>query len=306
MGTPANYVYYAINGAHIHEGAEDFFHVPVVYLTGSVSSFTDGQDVTITFVRTGDAGDAGLGGTIANWGSFWDTTDQTAAAADTGYPITLNSFDAGNIGVTVTSGSRINISETGTYDIQFSFQLNQTLNAAAVVDIWLRKNGADVPETATKIDLDKAEKLVAAWNFVVSATAGDYYQLVWSTTNTGVRLDAIAASTTPPIPAVPSAIVTVTQVTYTQIGPTGATGATGATGPTGPGIEGVAVTATELNYLDGVTSNIQTQLAEKLDSSSSTFSGTAANSTKYGGRALFVQPTGPTAGMVNGDIWIKI
>jgi hypothetical protein len=35
-------------------------------------------------------------------------------------------------------------------------------------------------------------------------------------------------------------------------------------------------------------------------------SGTAANSTKYDGRALFVQPTGPTVGMVNGDIWIKI
>ena len=94
-------------------------------------------------------------------------------------------------------------------------------------------------------------------------------------------------------------------------GPTGATGAdstvpgptgpTGATGPTGPGIEGVTATATELNYVDGVTSAIQTQLDGKLGSS-----GTAANSTKYDGRALFVQTTGPTVGMANGDIWIKI
>jgi hypothetical protein len=61
------------------------------------------------------------------------------------------------------------------------------------------------------------------------------------------------------------------------------------------------VNDTEIGYLDGVTSAIQTQLDAKLGSS-----GTAANSTKYDGRALFVQPTGPTVGMVNGDIWIKI
>lgn len=35
-------------------------------------------------------------------------------------------------------------------------------------------------------------------------------------------------------------------------------------------------------------------------------SGTAQNSLKYAGRALFVQSTAPTTGMVNGDIWIKI
>ena len=34
--------------------------------------------------------------------------------------------------------------------------------------------------------------------------------------------------------------------------------------------------------------------------------GTAENSVKYAGRALFVQASAPTTGMVNGDIWIKI
>jgi hypothetical protein len=41
----------------------------------------------------------------------------------------------------------------------------------------------------------------------------------------------------------------------------------GPTGPTGPGIEGVTATATELNYTEGVTSNIQTQLNDKADNS---------------------------------------
>ncbi len=34
--------------------------------------------------------------------------------------------------------------------------------------------------------------------------------------------------------------------------------------------------------------------------------GTAQNSLKYAGRALYVQASAPTTGMANGDIWIKI
>lgn len=34
--------------------------------------------------------------------------------------------------------------------------------------------------------------------------------------------------------------------------------------------------------------------------------GLAENATKWSGRALFVQTTAPTTGMVTGDIWIKI
>ena len=34
--------------------------------------------------------------------------------------------------------------------------------------------------------------------------------------------------------------------------------------------------------------------------------GTADNATKYAGRALYVQASAPTSGMVSGDLWIKI
>jgi hypothetical protein len=68
-----NYVYYAINGSHTHEGSEDFFHVPIAYLSGSVTSFTNGTDVTITFVRTGDKGDTGNTGATGPTGSTGPT-----------------------------------------------------------------------------------------------------------------------------------------------------------------------------------------------------------------------------------------
>jgi hypothetical protein len=181
----------------------------------------------------GPTGATGAGGTIANWGSFWDTTTQTAASINTPYAMQLNSYDAANSGVTVASGSRITVANIGTYDIQFSAQMDKTTNGTDRGDIWLRKNGTDVANTATALTFTKDEKLVAAWNFVVTAAANDYFEIMWSVADTGIRILAESASTSPAHPAVPSVILTVIQVTYTQLGPTGATGSTGATGATG-------------------------------------------------------------------------
>jgi len=43
---------------------------------------------------------------------------------------------------------------------------------------------------------------------VINLTAGDYFEIMWSTDNTGVRLSAVAASG--PVPAIPSVNLTVT------------------------------------------------------------------------------------------------
>lgn len=59
-------------------------------------------------------------------------------------------------------------------------------------------------------------------------------------------------------------------------------------------------TAAEINRLSGVTSNIQTQLNAKLGSTD-----TAVNSSKVGGRTIFVQSSQPTANAV-GDIWFQV
>ena len=234
-GNSNNFAYYAINGAHTLSGS--YYKVPIVYLTGSVTSWTNGQDVNITFVRTGDAGDPGLGGTIANWGSFWDTTNQTAAAINTAYPITLNSYDPDGIGVTVTSGSLITVANAGTYNFQFSAQLASDTTSASFeefIRIWGRINGTDIPESAGTIKLrDKAPASVASWNYVLELSAGDEFEFMWSTTNVAAYLKHNTTAT--PAPNIPSMIVTVTQVTYTQEGPTGPTGPTSTVpGPTGP------------------------------------------------------------------------
>ena len=80
---------------------------------------------------------------------------------------------------------------------------------------------------------------------MVEATAGDYYQVIWTTDNVNIHMVAGTASMGGP--NIPSAIVTVIQAMYTQVGPTGLTGATGATGVTG------ATGATGLTGLTGPT-----------------------------------------------------
>ena len=59
------------------------------------------------------------------------------------------------------------------------------------------------------------------------------------------------------------------------------------------------VTADQIGYLSDVTGAIQNQLNGKLATN-----GTAANSSKVGGRTIYYSATEP-AGAVNGDIWFK-
>jgi hypothetical protein len=136
------------------------------------------------------------------------------------------------------------VQNSGIYNIQFSFQIRDTINPSKEqINIFLRKNGANVPDTNTFVTLDNQNSyVVAAWNFVLKLNALDYIDIVCIAPSTnGISLVASPAIAGPPAePAVPSAIITVTQVAYA--GPTGATGLTGPTGMccTGPtGITGM-------------------------------------------------------------------
>jgi hypothetical protein len=65
--------------------------------------------------------------------------------------MTFNTTDAAN-GVTIGSPtSRIVVAEQGVYNVQFSAQLDKTSGAAANIYIWLRKNGTNVLNTASKV-----------------------------------------------------------------------------------------------------------------------------------------------------------
>jgi hypothetical protein len=143
------------------------------------------------------------------YGSFYDTTDQTAAVINTAYAMTFNTTDI-SYGVTRgTTTSRISVDRPNIYNIQFSAQFLNTGGGAHRVWVWLRKNGTNVPDSATVIRIQgNNSEAVAAWNFLLQMNAGDYFELMWEVDNTGISLFADPATAVHP--AIPSILLSVT------------------------------------------------------------------------------------------------
>ena len=144
------------------------------------------------------------------YGNFFDTTIQTIVGVSTHQPVTLNTTDLSNQ-VSIANSSHIVISNSGIYNIQFSLQIDKVTAAGAHIYIWLRKNGLDVPNSATELAVQGTfSEVVAAWNFVVSSNANDYYELIISATDINIRLKAVSANGV--VPAIPSVILSVVSV----------------------------------------------------------------------------------------------
>lgn len=144
------------------------------------------------------------------YGNFFDTTTQTVIGINTYQPVRLNTTDLSNQ-VSIANSSHIVIANSGVYNIQFSLQIDKTQGSGAHIYIWLRKNGLDVPNSATELAVQgTSSEIVAAWNFVVQSGANDYYELMWSSTDEHIRLKAVGTSAV--VPAIPSVIVSVVSV----------------------------------------------------------------------------------------------
>jgi len=159
------------------------------------------------------------GGRFLNnpYGAFQDGTDQTAANTTTAYAITFDTTDFNN-GVTLSNSSRLNVSQAGIYNIQFSVQFKNTTNDGQDVDIWFKKNGTNIDNSNSRFHLSQRKSsgdpshLIAALNFFVSLVANDYVEIMWRPTSTSVSIEHFATSSTPTRPAVPSVIATVSFV----------------------------------------------------------------------------------------------
>jgi hypothetical protein len=151
------------------------------------------------------------------YGAFQDGTDQTAANTTTAYAITFNTTDYTN-GVTLSNSSRLNVSQSGLYNLQFSIQFKNTTNDGQDVDVWFRKNGTNIANSNSRFHLSQRKSagdpshLIAALNFFVSLAANDYVEIMWNPTNVGVSIEHFATSSSPTRPAVPSVIATMTFV----------------------------------------------------------------------------------------------
>jgi len=156
------------------------------------------------------------GGKFMNnpYGAFQSTVDQTAAAANTAYAMTLNTTDYAN-GVSVASSSRITVADSGIWNLQWSGQFENPDSQDHDVRVWLKINGTVVTGSTGFFAVPSKHGSVnghalVGWNYFVSLNASDYIELWWETDSNLVSIQAYPASGN--YPSTASLIATMTFV----------------------------------------------------------------------------------------------
>lgn len=162
----------------------------------------------------GPTGPQGLPGGFGAYGSFYDTTT-VSLPQNVATPVPLNTTDFAS-GVSIVATSRITFAVSGKFNIMFSSQLEKGDAGTDTVSVWLAKNGQNVPWTNTDVVITSSgssSRHVIMLNYFVDVTAGDYFQLLMtSTTSSQMVIRAVTTQTNPARPEIPSTILTVNQV----------------------------------------------------------------------------------------------
>ena len=148
------------------------------------------------------------------YGVFTSTVTQTSTGlANTVILMSAATTVIGTQGVTIVDGSKFTVLSGGTFNLQFSAQMDKSGGSAASVTVWFRINGLDIPNSSTYFNLSNNNSFeIIAWNYVDTLLPGQYFQICWSTTNQDVYIPYTIIGTAPVRPAAPSVIVTLVQV----------------------------------------------------------------------------------------------
>ena len=181
--------------------------LPEITATTSNAEYVVAQDGVTYKIKRGYMASGKL------FGSFYQENTQSGFAPDTIYALSASTI-ADNNGITVVDDTKFTVSSGGTFNLQFSAQMEKIQGGTSeVITIWLRINGNDVPWSSTNLTFANNNILtVAAWNFVSPLNAGDYMELMFSTTDTDIIIFGEPVLSAPTRPGVPSLIVTMVQI----------------------------------------------------------------------------------------------
>jgi hypothetical protein len=174
-----------------------------INFTGSGVTTTAGNfnDVTVLINSTG------------YYGAFCSTGSQTNLTPNVSRSMVLETTEH-SVGVSIVSGSRITVANSGVYNLQFSAQIEKTSNGTDTIYVWFKKNGSNILRSNTAIDVTKqagsSGKVVAAWNYIDTLIANDYLEIIWQSADPTMILayDPAAGN----FPSIPSVIATLTQL----------------------------------------------------------------------------------------------
>jgi len=198
-------------------------------LTGPLQTSVDGANYSLSNINNfygsninarGASGDSKVYDPTYNkaptqtYGSFSSTATQTVSGADTPTVLTYNTTDEASgvsRGGTGEEG-RVIVSEAGVYKVLCSIVFDQNNASSASCFFWWRKNGTDIANSGTAVQL-VGEDVVGTVELIVSLTANQYLEVVFASSDATAKALATASSASPYTrPAVPSIITTVVKL----------------------------------------------------------------------------------------------
>jgi len=193
-------------------------HGTITLATGNATTTTlyderISPDSKIILIPFSDAAEADS----APYGAFSNNNGQTATSTGTTDVVEFDTTEQSN-GVYLSNTTRINVRNAGIYNLQYSLQLKNSNNDSEYADVWFRKNGVDVVNSASRFGLPARKStgdpshLIGAMNIFLDLAANDYIELAGSVSNTTVELEYLAADVSIPRPAIPAVIFTVNYV----------------------------------------------------------------------------------------------
>jgi len=190
-------------------------HGTVTLATGNATTTTlydarIGADSKIILIPWSDAAELDA----APYGQFSNNNDQVAPSTGTSAVVQWDTTELSN-GVYLSNTTRINVRNSGTYNVNFSLQLQNSTNDHQYADVWYRLNGTDVDRSASRFGIPPRKStgdpaaMIGYMSLFVELDAGDYVEIAGAVSDLGVTLEHYAADTGIPRPSIPAAIVSV-------------------------------------------------------------------------------------------------
>lgn len=106
--------------------------------------------------------------------------------------------------VSLVSGSRITVGVAGVYEAYYSIQLHRTAGGSpCFIYVWLRKNGADVPDTNGRVEANSNNgDSLPIVPYIIQLNVGDYIEFVAQADDDHVQILALGPTIGPAIPSV--------------------------------------------------------------------------------------------------------
>lgn len=134
-------------------------------------------------------------------GSFYSSTSQTVAGANTETPLTYNSQSL-NVGGLTYAGSTITVPVAGVYSITHSVQFATTSGGTNKVQFYPLKNGAPVAQANSIVSVVNNGDTLGTIEVIDQAAANDKYGIAIYSNDNNMTATAVTAGATPAVPAV--------------------------------------------------------------------------------------------------------